>query len=133
MLDDEEMDIYKECLIKAAPDILWFNVQDVGGYQGRVYAVGKMGRQYVMFADYYGSCSACGAWGYDQGGEPEDQDEVLSKSALFFDTGTALDYARKEWSDDYDPVDLYEVRAALDEARTARTMNGTSPSSLGSL
>ena len=72
---------YIHYLVEAAPSILWFDVQDIGGYQGSVYGVGLYKSKILIYEDYYGSCSGCGAWG--EGGEPNSESDVLLKSTQF--------------------------------------------------
>lgn len=55
---------YNDRLIKLAPDVLWYDLQDVGSYQGTVYGIGEYKGKVIIYTDYYGSCSGCGAW-YD--------------------------------------------------------------------
>ena len=74
-------DMYAHYLFIAAPDIDWIYVEDVGSYQGVVFAIGMYKDQWFIMKDYYGSCSGCGAWG--EGGEPEKLEDVLSHGELF--------------------------------------------------
>lgn len=71
---------YKDFLIDASPEILWFYVYAQGDYQGNVDAIGVYKNLIVFFSGYYGSCSGCGAWG--EGGEPTDLLEVFDNSIL---------------------------------------------------
>ncbi len=107
---------YAGWLVSAAPDVLWYSVQDVGQWQGEIYAVGKYRGQILLYADSYGSCSGCGAWG--EGGEPANQKEVLAHSKLF--SGGALKYASEHWRDKLedweDKPDFEKVAAAIQEA-----------------
>lgn len=106
---------YAGWLVSAAPDVLWYDVQDIGDYQGRVFGVGRYQGQVLLYEDYYGSCSGCGAWG--EGGEPADQAAVLELSHLFASSAEAITYAQKEWVEDcYERPDMDRVRAAVQEA-----------------
>lgn len=78
----------------AAPEILWYDVQDVGSYSGSVYAIGLLKtpgvkERIVVFKGYYGSCSGCGAWG--EGGEPKDMKEVMEFSKCFETVDAAIE------------------------------------------
>lgn len=104
-----------EWLIMRAPDVLWFNVQEVGDYQGEVYGIGTYQRQFLIYEGYYGSCSGCGAWG--EGGEPANQDEVLASSTLYADITAAVEYLAKEDKDGwYGRPDYDAMLRALGEA-----------------
>jgi hypothetical protein len=98
-------------LVSAAPNILWYDVQDVGSYQGNVYGVGKYDQKILIYEDYYGSCSGCGAWG--EGGEPTNEAEVLSKSHLFETKEEALKYLIT--IDHYERPDHGKMIQAIDE------------------
>jgi hypothetical protein len=102
---------FADYLIDAAPDILWYNVQDIGSYQGTVYAVGEYKKQIVIFEEDYGSCSSCGAWG--KGGEPKNQKKVLSLSQLFTDPKKAKEAVDKIGM--YDCPDKKLMKKAIDE------------------
>jgi hypothetical protein len=105
---------FTEYLIHAAPEILWYNVQDVGSYQGQVYAVGAYKNQIVIYEDYYGSCSYCGAWG--EGGEPSDLTQVLEHSNFFTTKECALNYIKKlKEKEKWDEPDFFEMGNAIDE------------------
>ena len=80
-----------EYLIKAAPDILWFEFQDIGDYSGTIYAIGVLNRKILYYVDSYGSCSFCGAWGQDSdSAEPKNEKEVLERSILYDNETEAL-------------------------------------------
>jgi hypothetical protein len=85
-------------LCEAAPEVLWFHLCSRGDYQGEVFAVGKYLGKCLVFSDYYGSCSGCGAWG--EGGEPTDLSEVLKSSKLFDKPDDALEEWRRTGMDD---------------------------------
>jgi|SRR3990167_3775875 len=102
---------HKEWVCHIAPDVLWFDIQDVGSYQGSVYGVGLYENQFVLYEDYYGSCSGCGAWG--DGGEPESQKDVLSKSRLFKEKDEILEAIAK--IDSYDTPDVEKMFEAVKE------------------
>lgn len=104
---------YTSYLVDSAPDIFWYNIQDVGSYQGTVFAVGKYKNHIVIFEDYYGSCSGCGAWG--EGGEPTDQDDVLAHSKLFNNHNSAKDYLDK--FDSYEHPNIEAMKKAIDEIK----------------
>jgi hypothetical protein len=108
---------YSAWLIHRAPDILWYDVQDIGLYQGNVYAVGRYRGKIVLYRGYYGSCSGCGGWG--EGGEPEDQEAVLKSSTLVADEAEAMAVLldpNSDWHDTYgDSPDFEKVRAAIHE------------------
>lgn len=72
---------YLHYLVEAAPDFLWFDVQDVGDYQGTVYGVATYQGRIWLYENGYGSCSGCGAWG--EGGEPANQADVIAQSKSF--------------------------------------------------
>lgn len=107
---------YAEWLIGAAPDVLWYDIQEVGSYQGQVFGVGLYKRQVAIYEDYYGSCSGCGAWG--EGGEPTSQEEVLNSCTLFSTKEEALEYVKDQWeSDRYrsEYPDLDKMKSAIEE------------------
>lgn len=83
---------YAHYLWMAAPEIKWIYVEDIGSYQGTVYAIGKYQRQWFVMRDYYGSCSGCGAWG--EGGQPSTLDEVLSHGELFLNRKQAIEFVQ---------------------------------------
>ena len=85
----------------AAPEISWYHVEDVGSYQGTVFAIGKYQKKWFVMQDYYGSCSGCGAWG--EGGEPEKLKDVLSHGELFEKKKDAFNFAFKTYKDSYEP------------------------------
>ena len=91
-------DIYAHYLFMAAPEISWYYVEDVGSYQGTVYAIGKYKKQWFVMKDYYGSCSGCGAWG--EGGEPETLKDILENGELFKSKKQALDFVTRVWAKD---------------------------------
>jgi hypothetical protein len=98
-------------LVEAAPGVLWFNIQDVGSYQGCVYAVGLFEGKYLIYEDYYGSCSGCGAWG--EGGEPSSLNDVISNSTLFITPEEASDYLGK--IDKYEAPNIQAMRNAINK------------------
>lgn len=102
---------YDDWLISVAPDVLWFMVEATGSYQGQVYAVGRLGKSIVLYEDYYGSCSGCGAWG--EGGEPKSRQEVLDSCFRTDTIVEAFAYVLKEWADDYDPPTMKKVSEAI--------------------
>lgn len=81
---------FTEWLPHIAPDFFWFDIQDVGSYQGQVFGVAIHKGQIGIYEDYYGSCSGCGAWG--EGGEPESQDKVVELTKLFDTAEKAKEY-----------------------------------------
>lgn len=95
-------DVYAHYLWMAAPEIKWYYVEDVGSYQGIVYAIGKYKSKIFVMKDYYGSCSGCGAWG--EGGEPETLKDVLGHGELFTNKKKALDFVQKTWGNEYESV-----------------------------
>ena len=103
---------FEDWLPHIAPELFWFNIQDVGSYQGSVYGVALYKDQIVIYEDYYGSCSGCGAWG--EGGEPISQDDVLSKSKLFDTKEETLVYIAK--MDKYESPDIDAMNKAIDQA-----------------
>lgn len=103
---------YMDYLVKVSPDFLWFHIQDVGSYQGSVYAVGLHQNKLVIYEDYYGSCGGCGAWG--EGGEPESQEAVLKRSAFFNTVLEAIEHIAK--MSKYDAPDSEKLINALKEA-----------------
>lgn len=98
-------------LVEAAPDILWYDVQDVGSYQGSVYGVGEYKGQCLIYTDYYGSCSGCGAWG--EGGEPSDMEEVLGHCEKFDSEKEALKYLAT--LDSYNRPNIAAMQQAIEE------------------
>lgn len=102
-------DMFAHYLWMAAPEIKWLYVEDVGSYQGDVYAIGKYKRQWFIMHDYYGSCSWCGAWG--EGGEPEKLKDVLENGELFKSKKDALNFVIKTYAKKYEsPTEkFYEV------------------------
>lgn len=105
---------YAGWLVSVAPDVLWFDVQDVGYYSGTVYGVGRLKKDILLFQDGYGSCSGCGAWG--EGGEPCDMEDVLAHSELFQTPEFALEHVEKEWMHSYEKPDQEVVTNAINEA-----------------
>lgn len=81
---------FKDYLITAAPDILWFSILTAGGYSGSVYGVGVYNKRILLYVGSYGSCSGCGAWG--EGGEPKDQNDVLAFCETFTDQMDAISW-----------------------------------------
>jgi len=106
---------FKEWLPHIARDFLWFDIQDVGSYEGSVYGVALYKNKIVIYEDMYGSCSGCGAWGEGDGGEPQSQDEVIELSKMFDTVGSALDYINNEMSK-YDEPDINDMTKAIHEA-----------------
>ncbi len=102
---------YAGWLVSQAPDVLWYDVQDVGSYSGQVFAVGLYRANILLFSDYYGSCSGCGAWG--EGGEPTDQEDVLASSHLFLSASEAVEYVQREWSEAFERPDLSQTALAI--------------------
>ena len=92
-------DIYAHYLWMAAPEIEWYYVEDVGGYQGEVYALAKYEGKIFIMHDYYGSCSGCGAWG--EGGEPEKLKDVLGNGELFEEKKDAINFVEKTYKNNY--------------------------------
>ena len=104
---------YAGWLLGVAPEVLWYDVQDVGDYQGAVYGVGRYRSQILLYEDYYGSCSGCGAWG--EGGEPSSLKEVLANSNLFMLRSGAVSYVEGNWATMYNSPDIDQVIGAIDE------------------
>lgn len=102
---------YKEWVCHVAPDVLWFDVQDVGIYQGQVFGLGVYKNQAIFYEDYYGSCSGCGAWGED--GEPQSQEEVFKKSKFFSTKKEILKYLASMGG--YEKPDMNIVFKCVDE------------------
>lgn len=102
---------YLDYLVKAAPDILWYDVQDVGSYSGSVFGVGEYKKKILIYTDYYGSCSGCGGWG--EGGEPRDMDMVLENSELFDSREKALESISQLQKDEMPDRD--RMRKAINE------------------
>lgn len=92
-------DIYAHYLWQAAPEINWYYVEEVGSYQGDVYALGKYKGKLFVMHDYYGSCSGCGAWG--EGGEPEKLKDVLGNGELFTSKKKAVAFAKQAFLNQY--------------------------------
>lgn len=113
--EDCEYGDFIHYLVQAAPSVLWYNVQDVGSYQGSVYAVGKYKNQILIYEDGYGSCSGCGAWG--EGGEPENEEDILNRSNLFSDKELAIKYI--EQINGYEPPDKNEMIKAVKSIKIA--------------
>ena len=103
---------YLHYLVAAAPEVLWFDVQDVGSYQGMVFGVFLyLGRVFV-YEDSYGSCSGCGAW--SEGVNPTSLEEIVKKSKEFASEGAALDYIHKFES--YESPDRERLKRAVSSA-----------------
>ncbi len=81
---------YIHYLTISAPDVLWYDVQDVKNYSGNVYGVGKLGGNILIYKNHYGSCSGCETWGEE--GEPKNMKEVLEHSYLFDSQIEAIKY-----------------------------------------
>ena len=90
-------DTFRHHLEVAAPEIEFLHVEDVGSYQGSVFAIGKYNGQVFVMHDYYGSCSGCGAWG--EGGEPTNLQDVLENGELFERPADAITFAAKTYGD----------------------------------
>jgi len=105
---------FQEWLPHIAKDIFWFNIQDVGSYQGSIYAIGTFEKQFLIYEGYYGSCSGCGAWG--EGGEPESQEEVLKSCTLLKTKEDAIRHLLK--LDRWDKPDTDVMLKALDEVES---------------
>ena len=101
---------FQEWLPHIAPDLFWFDIQDVGSYQGSVYGVAKYKKQIVIYEGYYGSCSGCGAWG--EGGEPVSQDEVLKSCTIHDNAKEAIKAIAK--LDHYDNPDKDKMIEAVE-------------------
>jgi hypothetical protein len=118
---------FKDYLAEAAPAILWYDVQAVGSRQGRVFGVGRLRGNVVLYHGYFGSCSHCGSWG--EGGEPIDEAGVLADSVVYPTVAAAraaLDEVQGElgdrerydhplhgFIDSYDSADMEAVNTAL--------------------
>lgn len=108
---------YRGFLVEASPDILWYYVVDVGGYQGTIYAVGKYKGKALIFEDDYGSCSGCGAWeeGDDitkyTGGQPKNLEEIMRSSVMFDNRDKALEHIDqiRSWGDELDKEPLRDA------------------------
>ena len=111
---DCEKNYYGEFLCSAAPDFLWYCVQDVGSYQGQVFGIATYKGKVGIYEDYYGSCSGCGAWG--EGGEPTNQEEIISKCTFFTDESEANKYVKKLVEDHYEKPEEPEFSERLHEA-----------------
>jgi len=111
---------YDEWLPHIAQDFFWFNIQDVGSYQGQVFGVAIYKNQFAIYEDYYGSCSGCGAWG--EGGEPESQEKVISLCKFFDDKQKALEYIGLISA--YDSPDKEAMYRVLDKAEEYRKSHG---------
>lgn len=105
---------YQDWLPHIAPDFFWFDIQDVGSYQGQVYGVAVYNKQIAIYEDYYGSCSGCGAWG--EGGEPTSQDEVIKLCKFFNTKDEAILYCTK--MDSYEKPDMDIFVKAVQNADT---------------
>jgi hypothetical protein len=100
--DTENEYDFKNYLIDATPEILWFGVDAQGDYTGQVQAVGVYDNGVLVFKGYYGSCSGCGGWG--EGGEPRNLKEVKDYSTLY-------------WELDLSQIEVWEsLKPALKEA-----------------
>lgn len=104
-------------LVKVAPDIQWITVQDLDNdYSGRMMALGWIsltGRRWlILYLDYYGSCSCCGAWG--EGGEPQNFQEVLGKSILFADP---FEYFNYKWTDNRPEIAAQKLKKIFREEK----------------
>lgn len=111
---------YANQLVDVAPSVLWFDVQDVGDYSGDVYAIGRRGKEILVFEDYYGSCSGCGEWGLGKGG-PQTEKEALDLCTRFRFPQKAIEYVRaKNWG--YDKPDIDRMVAAINEAAGIRSV-----------
>ncbi|HEY9684709.1 MAG TPA: hypothetical protein V6C86_24220 [Oculatellaceae cyanobacterium] len=85
-----EENYFSDYLKESSKEVLWIDIEDVGDYQGEVFALGRFKDQFIVFAGYYGSCSGCGAWG--EGGEPRDLTDVLASSAGFWNAEGAISH-----------------------------------------
>lgn len=110
---DNHWNSIDDYLIDVSPDILWFDIQQCGSYQGTVYGVGRYNQHILLYEGYYGSCSGCGAWG--EGGEPGSQEEVINSSILFTTKEEAFEYINKEWDEIYDRPDFDRLNSAIEE------------------
>ena len=100
-------------LVSIAPDVLWFDVQDVGTWSGNVYGVGVFRGDILIYEGFYGSRSGCGAWG--EGGEPGSQQEVINNSKLFAGPQLAIEYVTDESFGDWETPDKAVILAAISE------------------
>jgi len=108
-------DFFIHYLIDAAPEILWFNVQDVGSNKGRLYAVGLYQGEYLIYENDYGSCQQCGeVWG--GGDEPVSLEDVLKLSNIFYSPEKAKEYVLKIGP--YDSPDIKAMEHAINEITT---------------
>lgn len=89
-------DVFEHFLSLVAPEIVWKYIEDVGSYQGTVFAIGAYDGQIFVMKDYYGSCSGCGAWG--EGGEPVSLEDVLGNGELFSSAEEALNFVNRVWN-----------------------------------
>lgn len=105
------MGYYTDYLVEAAPNVLWYNVQDVGSYSGSIYGVGQYKGKALIYEYWYGSCGGCGAWG--EGGEPTNEAEVLSNSHLFESISEAEEYISA--IEGYEPPDTKKMINAVKE------------------
>lgn len=106
-------------LCAVAPDFLWYNVQDVGSYQGTVHAVALYKGKVAIYSGYYGSCSGCGAWG--EGGEPEKQQDVIDNATLFNDREAAI--AHIDTLEEKEDLDRKKFKDAIYDAFADLTRN----------
>jgi hypothetical protein len=104
---------FKDYLIDAAPEVLWFDVQEKGYYQGEVYAIGLYQNKILIFEGYYGSCGGCGAWG--EGGEPTNIKEVLESSTLFEEDKAAFECC-ESLANRCESPNVGQCKAAVNEA-----------------
>ena len=91
-------DMFAHYLWMAAPEIKLIHVEDVGSYQGTVFAIGRYKNKWFIMKDYYGSCSGCGAWG--EGGELESLKSVLNNGELFTSKQKAYEFVTKTYLSD---------------------------------
>ncbi len=116
---DCEKNYYGEFLCSAAPDFLWYCVQDVGSYQGQVFGIATYKGKVGIYEDYYGSCSGCGAWG--EGGEPEKQQDVIDNATLFNDREAAI--AHIDTLEEKEDLDRKKFEDAIYDAFADLTRN----------
>ena|SRR5687768_12034116 len=116
---------FKEWLPHIARDFLWFDIQDVGSYEGSVYGVALYKNKIAIYEDMYGSCPGCGAWGEGGLGEPQSQDEVIELSKMFDTVGSALHYINNKMCK-FDEPDINDMTKAIHEVDDYRNMGNES-------
>ena len=81
----------EEHLVHITPDLLWFNILEIGSYTSMIYGIALDTERNILF--YEDFCGSADEWG--AGHEPDSQEAVLANCTKFQSIAALREHIRK--------------------------------------